>query len=130
MPKPLRAQARRTAVFLIKHRARAYAKRPMTLEAISPGLAAAAPDTMVAVAKHLIENGKTGAAPLVWIWRGSPNPQRQGRSASRACAAPGHERAGIGGQHRRPPISNPLARAFSSEVNAGSRQENAIKQRS
>jgi hypothetical protein len=41
----LRAQAMRTAVFLIKHRARAYAKRPMTLETISPGLTAAAPDT-------------------------------------------------------------------------------------
>ena len=72
MPKPLRAQARRTAVFLIKHRARAYAKRPMTLEAISPGLAAAAPDTMVAVAKHLIETARQ--APRRWFGFGGEVP--------------------------------------------------------
>jgi hypothetical protein len=39
----LRAQATRTAVDMIKVRARAYAKRPMTLESVVPGLSAAAP---------------------------------------------------------------------------------------
>jgi hypothetical protein len=46
-------------------------------------------------------DGKTGAAPLVWLWRGSPDPQRQGRAACCAGAPPGGEttarRAG-GGQ--------------------------------
>ena len=50
----LRAQATRTAVELIKDRARAYAKRRMTLENIFPGLSAAAPETIIGVAKHLI----------------------------------------------------------------------------
>ena len=50
----LRAQATRTAVALIKHRARSYAKQPMTLENVFPGLSAAAPETIIAVAKHLI----------------------------------------------------------------------------
>ena len=50
----LRAQATRTAIDLIKDRARAYAKRPMTLENVFPGLSAAAPETIIAVAKHLI----------------------------------------------------------------------------
>lgn len=68
----LRAQTRRTAVFLIKHRARAYAKRPMTPKAISPGLAAAAPDTMVAVAKHLIETARQ--APRRWFGFGREVP--------------------------------------------------------
>ena len=68
----LRAQARRTAVFLIKDRARAYARRPMTLETISPGLAAAAPDTMVAVAKHLIETARQ--APRRWFGFGGEVP--------------------------------------------------------
>jgi hypothetical protein len=50
----LRAQATRTAVDQIKERARAYAKRPMTSENVFPGLSAAAPETIIAVAKHLI----------------------------------------------------------------------------
>ena len=68
----LHAQAMRTAVFLIKHRARAYAKRPMTLETIFPGLAAAAPETMVAVAKHLIESERQ--APRRWFGFGGEVP--------------------------------------------------------
>ncbi|GEM_PF-1585911 len=54
----LRAQAKRTALALIKHRARAYAKCPMTLENVFPGLAAAEPETMIAAARHLIEKEK------------------------------------------------------------------------
>jgi hypothetical protein len=40
-----RAQATRTAIDLIKDRARAYAKRP---ETVFPGLSAAAPETKIA----------------------------------------------------------------------------------
>ena len=68
----LGAQATRTVVFLIKHRARAYAKRPMTLETVIPGLAAAAPETMVAVAKQLIETERQ--APRRWFSFGGEVP--------------------------------------------------------
>jgi|GEM_PF-3434086 len=64
----LRAQATRTAIGLIKDRARAYAKRPMTLENVFPGLSAAAPEIKIAVAKHLIaarEMRRAGGSVLV-----------------------------------------------------------------
>src|SRR3974390_1748462 len=68
----LRAQAHRTVILLIKNRARAYAKRPKALERLSPGLAAAAPDTMMAVAKHLIE--REIQAPRRWFGFGGEVP--------------------------------------------------------
>ena len=74
----LRAQATRTAVDLIKDRARAYAKRPMTLENVFPGLSAAAPETIIAVAKHLIAAERN--APRRWFGFGgksqSSTPRR------------------------------------------------------
>jgi len=51
----LDAQARRTAAHMVKCRARDYARRPMALENLYPGLAAARPETLVAVAEHLLE---------------------------------------------------------------------------
>jgi hypothetical protein len=51
----LRAQATRTALDLIKERARAYAKRPMTLENVFPGLSAAAPATILCAVAHVPE---------------------------------------------------------------------------
>jgi hypothetical protein len=51
----LAAQARRTAAHMVKCRARDYARRPMTLEILYPGLAAARPDTLIAVAEHLLD---------------------------------------------------------------------------
>jgi hypothetical protein len=66
------AQAVRTAAFVVKQRARAYAKRPMGLETISPGLAAAAPETLAAMAKHLIEREKE--APRRWFGFGGEVP--------------------------------------------------------
>ncbi len=66
------AQAVRTAAFLVKQRARAYAKRPMTLDTISPGLAAAAPETLAGMAKHLIEREKE--APRRWFGFGGEVP--------------------------------------------------------
>src|SRR2546426_221798 len=50
----VRAQATRSAVGLIKDRARAYAKRPTTLESVFPGLSSAAPETIIGVLRHLI----------------------------------------------------------------------------
>jgi hypothetical protein len=68
----LRAQATRTAVDLIKDRARAYAKRPMSLENVIPGLSAAAPETIIAVAKHLIALERN--APRRWFGFGGEVP--------------------------------------------------------
>ena len=67
-----RAQATRTVAFLVKHRARAYAKHPMMLETISPGLAAAAPETVIAMAKQLIETERQ--APRRWFGFGGEVP--------------------------------------------------------
>ncbi len=68
----LRAQATRSAVALIKHRARSYAKRPMTLENVFPGLSAAAPETIIVVAKHLIATERL--APCRWFGFGGEVP--------------------------------------------------------
>ncbi|MGH6796732.1 MAG: hypothetical protein ACREDD_00710 [Methylocella sp.] len=68
----LRAQATRTAADLIKDRARAYAKRPMTLEIVLPGLSAAAPETIIAVAKHLIAAERS--TPRRWFGNGGEIP--------------------------------------------------------
>jgi len=59
-----RAQATRTVAFLVKNRARAYAKHPMMLETISPGLAAA--NNCHGEASD--RNGKSGAAPVARFW--------------------------------------------------------------
>jgi hypothetical protein len=61
----LRKQATRTAVDLIKERARTYTKCPMTLENVFPGLSAAAPEAIIAVAKHLIAAERN--APRRWF---------------------------------------------------------------
>jgi hypothetical protein len=68
----LRAQAARTAVDLIKERARAYAKHPITLENVFPGLSAAAPETIIAMAKHLIAAERN--APRRWFGFGGEVP--------------------------------------------------------
>jgi hypothetical protein len=64
----LRAKATRAAVDLIKERARAYLMRPMTLENVFQGLSAEAPETIIAVAKHLIAAEKN--APRRWFGLG------------------------------------------------------------
>ena len=68
----LYAQARSSAVCLVKQRARAYAKRPLTLENVCPGLAAAAPETMLAMAKHLFETERQ--TPRRWFGFGGEVP--------------------------------------------------------
>jgi hypothetical protein len=67
-----RKQAARTAVDLIKERARAYAKCPMTLENVFSGLSAAAPEAIIAVAKHLIAAERN--APRRWFGFGGELP--------------------------------------------------------
>jgi hypothetical protein len=61
----LRAQARRTAAYMLKCRARDYARRPIQLEILYPGLAAAGPEALIAVAEHLIENERRN--PRRWF---------------------------------------------------------------
>ncbi len=61
----IRARARRSAVSILKQRARVFAKRPMTLESLYPGLAAAEPETVIAVAQHLLD--KERRAPQRWF---------------------------------------------------------------
>lgn len=59
------AQARRTAAHMLKCRARDYARRPMALEALYPGLAAAKPEALIAVAEHLLESERQN--PRRWF---------------------------------------------------------------
>jgi hypothetical protein len=59
------AQARRTATHRVKCRARDYARPPMALEVLYPGLAAAKPETLIAVAQHLLETERKN--PRRWF---------------------------------------------------------------
>lgn len=61
----LRAQARRTAAYLVKARAREYARRPMLMEILSTGLAVAEPAVLIAVAEHLL--GRERQNPRRWF---------------------------------------------------------------
>ncbi len=61
----LRAQARRTAAYLVKARARDYAGRPMLMEILYPGLAAADPAALIAVAEHLLRRERQN--PRRWF---------------------------------------------------------------
>lgn len=51
----IRAQAHRSSMHCLKQRARIFAVEPMALESLYPGLAAAAPQSMIAIAEHLLE---------------------------------------------------------------------------
>lgn len=54
----LESTARRAVAATIKARARAYAYNPMRLEIIFEGLSNAAPETIIAVADHLMKMAK------------------------------------------------------------------------
>lgn len=62
----IEAQARRSAAHVVKRRARAYAARPIELEALYPGLALAQPARLIAIAEHLLE----GACKSQQRWSG------------------------------------------------------------
>lgn len=57
----LEAQARRSATHMLKRRARAFAQNPMSLETLYPGLAAAEPATLIAIAEHLLDRARLPA---------------------------------------------------------------------
>jgi len=52
----IRAQARRSTAHCLKQRARIFAAEPMALETLYPGLAAATPRSLIAIAEHLLES--------------------------------------------------------------------------
>lgn len=74
----LRAQARRAAHQMVKDRARAYARRPRDLDAFAPGLAAAAPETLIAAGAHLLR--LEASAPRRWFGFGAEAPALNARA--------------------------------------------------
>jgi len=74
----LRVQANRLAIYLIKYRARAYARRPLTLDNVFPGLSCATPDAMIAIAKHAVK--REAQAPRRWFGFGSEAPALNARA--------------------------------------------------
>ena len=61
----LQGAARSAVTQKIKMRARLYAKRPMALEPLYPGLACAPPATLVAIAAHLVD--RETRSPRRWF---------------------------------------------------------------
>lgn len=61
----LGAAARRCVAHSIKARARRYGRQPQALDALFPGLGQAPPDTLVAVATHLVE--REAGSPRRWF---------------------------------------------------------------
>ncbi len=59
------AAARRAVAHLIKSRARHYARRPMALERLYPGLSRVAPDRLAAIGAHLVE--REARVPRRWF---------------------------------------------------------------
>lgn len=49
------AVARAAVAALVKHRARALARQPTSLDALQPGLAVATPETLIAVARRALD---------------------------------------------------------------------------
>ncbi|WP_026607438.1 hypothetical protein [Methylocapsa acidiphila] len=75
----LQAQARRTAARMVKSRARAYLRRPIALDSLSPGLASAGPKATIAAAIHLLEKEKH--RPRRWWGFGGETPTLNARAA-------------------------------------------------
>ena len=92
----LAAAARRCARETIKRRARAYAAEPADLEAIAPGLSAAAPEELIAAGAALLR--REAAAPARWFGFGGEAPALNARAlillgrALRRLAAPAPRR--------------------------------------
>ena len=61
----MRCAARSAAAERVKARARVYARRPMALEPLYPGLACASAATPIAVAEHLVE--RESRSPRRWF---------------------------------------------------------------
>jgi hypothetical protein len=73
-----RSQADRTARYLIKCRARAYAKRPIDLEALCVGLSSAASETLMSIGAHLLQNERKGLRR--WFGFGAEAPAINARA--------------------------------------------------
>ncbi len=67
-----RSQADRTARYLVKCRARTYAKRPIDLDAIVPGLSTALPEALMAAGANLLQSERH--APRRWFGFGAEAP--------------------------------------------------------
>ena len=61
----LAAAARRSIAHTLKARARRYGRWPQALDALYPGLGRAPPDTLIAVAAHLVE--RETSSPRRWF---------------------------------------------------------------
>ena len=61
----LAAAARRSIAHTVKARARRYRRRPQALDALFPGLGSAPPDTLIAIATHLVE--REAGSPRRWF---------------------------------------------------------------
>ena len=59
------AAARRGVAHRIKMQARLYARRPLMLETLHPGLSSASPATLLAVAEHLLDRERR--SPRRWF---------------------------------------------------------------
>jgi hypothetical protein len=88
----LQSQARRSAAHLVKRRARAFAKHPMSLETLYPGLAVAEPATLIAVAGHLLDRARN--TPQRWFGFGGEVTALNAKAAllyGRALRAKSHQ---------------------------------------
>lgn len=74
----MRQQARRTAVYMIKVRARRYLRRPVELEAIAPGLVSASGVRLIAWGEHFLE-GERGRRRR-WFGFGAEVPALNARA--------------------------------------------------
>jgi N6-adenosine-specific RNA methylase IME4 len=75
----IRAQARRSAVHMLKRRARDYSRRPLELENLYPGLAAASADLTIAIAEHLL--ARQAQLPQRWFGFGGEVKQLNAKAA-------------------------------------------------
>jgi len=95
---PFAAAAARAAAHMIKSRARQYLRRPLTLEALYPGLSHADPQKLIAISAHLIE--RESRSPRRWFaFGGEVNlvnakaAHLAGRALRRQAAAPASQTA-------------------------------------
>jgi hypothetical protein len=75
----IRAQARRSAAHMLKGRVRDFVRRPMDLDSLYPGLAAASSGVMIAIAQHLLEQEDRN--PQRWFGFGGEVRQINARAA-------------------------------------------------
>lgn len=87
------AAAAHRAARLVKDRARSFARRPLTLDAVFPGLANADAETMIAVGRYLLEGERK--SPRRWFGFGGEIPAINakavlllGRARRRVVASP------------------------------------------